>query len=232
MGWRFLPARVGGIYWTLFLASGVGSPAHAERLRSVAECKSAVVKRPKSLDGYACLLPHRFSQRDEVLRFLESRVRRFPEDPRPRLYRAIVQHLAGDAEDERDYARAAEQFAREGDVPGEFLSLTSHVSARCVYPDTCDEQALALLERAGELARRSGELALRQHWEVWRMKVALARGDFVTAEAGETRLLALGEPTSAFLRVEGLQARAYLAAGELNHRRVRTLSQEMLEGLG
>lgn len=231
MGWRFLPARVGGIYWTLFLASGVGSPAHAERLRSVAECKSAVLKRPKSLDGYACLLPHRFSQRDEVLRFLESRVRRFPEDPRPRLYRAIVNHLAGDAEDEHDYAWAAQQFAREHDVPGEFLSLTSHVSARCVWLETCDEQALALLERAGQLARASGEPPLIQHWEVWRLKAALARGDFVAAEASEARVLALGEPASDFLRVEGLQARAYLAANLLNYRRVRLLSQQMLNGL-
>ncbi|HUM11345.1 MAG TPA: CHAT domain-containing protein [Myxococcaceae bacterium] len=222
--------RAGG--WGLLLGFGaVCRPAGAEPIRAVAECEALVRREPRSLEGYDCLLPHRFTEREGVLAFLEERLRRDPEDPRPRLYRAIVHHLAGDSEDERDYARAAQGFAREHELTGEFYALTAHVSARCVYPETCDERARALLERAGGLARASGKHALLQHWETWRMKMALALQDFVAAEASQSRLLALGPPESEFLRLESLQARAFLAASALDYRRVRALSQEMLDSL-
>jgi len=228
----FLPAIVPPSVWGLVLAvAGVSSPAWAQRVRSVAECEALVRREPRSLDGYECLLPHRFTQRDEVLRVLESRLRRDPEDPRPRLYRAILHHLAGDAADEREYDLAAKGFVREHDVIGEVYALTSHVSARCVYPATCDEQARALLGRAGELARASGELVLLQRWEIWRMKVALVTESLVAAEASESRLMALGEPASAFLKLESLELRAHFAARVRDYHRARVLSREMVDSL-
>jgi len=231
--WRRSRRGVDPLAWGLLLAlTGVSGSARAERLRTVPECEALVRREPRSLDGYDCLLPHRFTERKAVLDFLEERLGSDPEDPRPRLYRAIVHHLAGDADDEREYTRTAAGFAREHDLTGEFYALTAHVSARCVYPETCDERARALLERAGALARTSGKRSLLQHWETWRMKMALALQDFVAAEASQSRLLALGPPESGFLELESLQARAYLAANALDYRQVRALSQQMLDSLG
>jgi CHAT domain-containing protein len=191
-----------------------------------------VERDPKSLDGYACLLPYRGTQREEVLRFLDERLRRAPADPRPRFYRAVVGSLAGENVPEREWEVTAEGFAREHEVVGEFYVLTSHVSARCIGATTCDERAMSMLWQAGELARASGKRSLLQQFEIWRMKVAFARDDLATAEEAESRLLALGEPASAWLKSESLHARAHRAVLIRDYARERELYGELLELLG
>jgi CHAT domain-containing protein len=188
-----------------------------------------VERAPRSLDGYACLLPYRGTHRPEVLGFLDRRLRHDPHDPRPRLYRAIVLALAGGSVEEREWLEATEGFAREHEVTGEFYALTSHVSARCIGPRTCDDQVMSMLWRAGELARASGKLPLQQQLEVWRMKVAFATDDLAAAEAAEARLLALGEPASAWLRSESLQARAHRAFMVRDYAQERELYRQLLD---
>src|SRR5262252_9859218 len=105
---RWLPAIV-RVLGLLGLLAVTGTGAARAAPQSVAECKAMVEKDPKSLDGYACLLPYRGTQRDEVLRFLEERFRRFPDDPRPRFYRAVVHALGGDNVPEREWLSSAEE---------------------------------------------------------------------------------------------------------------------------
>ena len=230
MGGRFSRAIVQVFGLSGFLLVGGRIPC-ASALPSVGECESMVAHEPRSLDGYACLLPHQGTQRKEVLRFLEARLRQAPDDPRPRLYRALVRALAGDLVDEREWEATAAAFAREHDVTGEFYALTSHISSRCIAPVTCDERVAALLWRAGELARLSGKRALQQQWEIWRMKVAFAVDDLALAEGAEARLLALGEPASLWLRLEGPHARAHLAWMVRDYGRERELYRELLDAL-
>src|SRR5262249_21587067 len=156
--------------------------ALAEPFRTLDQCRALVREQPRSLEGYECLLTHRFAHGPEVLGFLEERLRSVPADPRPRLYRAVVHHFAGDRYDLSDYVRAAEAFAREQDVAGEVHALTAHVSALCVNSIACDERAHALLRRARGLALASGQVALLQRCEIWRMKLALVAGNLVAAE--------------------------------------------------
>ncbi|HZW90208.1 MAG TPA: CHAT domain-containing protein, partial [Myxococcaceae bacterium] len=215
------------------LATAVSSTTvRAESLRTLDQCRALVREQPRSLDGYECLLAHRFARSAEVLGFLEARLRSAPADPRPRLYRAVVHHYAGDRYDLQDYVRAAEAFGREHDVRGEVHALTAHVSALCVNPNSCDEQAHALLRRAGELAVASGQVALLQRCELWRMKLALVAGNLVAAEESSERLRALGEPADDFLKLEGLQLRTYLATKFLDYGQARELSRHMLASLG
>src|ERR1700745_4370576 len=84
--------------------------ALAEPVRTLDQCRALVRQQPRSLDGYECLLGNRFGREDEVLRFLEAQLRSRPTDPRPRLYRAIVHHFAGDSYDLEEYVRAEEGF--------------------------------------------------------------------------------------------------------------------------
>jgi CHAT domain-containing protein len=215
----------------LLATLGSSSTVLAEPFRTMEQCRALVREQPRSLDGYECLLTHRFSEGTQVLGFLEARLRSDPADPRPRLYRAVVHHFAGDAYDLRDYARAAEAFAREGDVAGEVHALTAHVSALCVNPISCDEKALALLRRAEELALGSGQIALRQRCEVWRMKLGLVFGDLVAVEESNARIRALGDPATLFLKLEWLQLRNILATRFLDYGQARDLSQQMLDSL-
>ena len=212
----------------LLVVVGAGT-AGASQAPVIAACKAMVERDPKSLDGYACLLPHRGTHRDEVLRFLEERMRRNPADPRPRFYRAVVHALGGDDVPEREWVETTEGFAREHELTGEFYALTSYASARCIGATTCDERAMSMLWRAGELARASGKLPLLQQFEIWRMKVAFARDDLATAEEAEARLLALGEPASPWLKSEGLHARAHRAWLVRDYARERALYGELLE---
>ena len=223
---RFL---VGLSSWALAASGGLCRAATLLPLRSVAECEAMVRSEPRSLEAYACLLAHRGTEAAEVRRFLAERLRRDPEDPRPRLYLSLIRSLAHEGVDEQEWVKAAEGFAREHEVTGEFYAITSHVTSRCVGETTCDETARALLWRAGELARASGKPALLQQLEIWRMKVALASDDLASAEDAEQRLLALGEPASGWLRSEGLQARAHRARMMRDYRRERGLYRELLE---
>ncbi|HET6982039.1 MAG TPA: CHAT domain-containing protein, partial [Myxococcaceae bacterium] len=223
---RFL---IGLSWWGLAALAGVCHAATSLPLRPLAECQAIVRREPRSLDGYACLLAHRGTQGPEVRRFLEERLRRDPEDPRPRLYLGIVRSLAHEVVDEREWVKAEEGFAREHEVTGEFYALVSHVSSRCIGEVSCDEKLRSLMWRAGELARTSGKPALMQQTEIWRMKVALATDDLAAADEAEARLLALGEPASAWLRTEGLQARAHRAWMMRDYSRQRGLYRELLE---
>ena len=173
-----------------------------------------------------------FTKKERVLGFVDARLRRSPSDPRAGLYSLILHYLAGDAWRGEAYHRVAAAFGRENDLAGEFAALAWHVSARCYYQSTCDADADALLARAGELARRSGRLDLRQQWELWRMKVALNRRQLAAAAESETRLVALDEPATLWLRVESLETRAHLAALLLDHGKARALSRAMLESIG
>ena len=217
-----------GVLVATIASSGV---AMAEPARTLDHCRAVVQQQPRSLDGYECLLTHRFARANDVLGFLEERVRRNPTDPRPRLYRAVVHHYAGDRYDLGEYVLAEQGFVREDDLAGQIVALTAHVSARCVNPKDCDEEAHALLQRAGELALASGQPALLQRVETWRMKLSLVAGNLVEAEASEARLRELGEPATAFLKLESLQLRAYLATKFLDYGRARELSRQMLDSL-
>jgi hypothetical protein len=208
-----------------------GTPVLAEPFRTLDQCRAVVRQQPRSLEGYECLLAQRFGHEDEVLRFLEARLRSHPGDPRPRLYRAVVHHFAGDTYDLDEYVRAEEGFAREQDVAGQVHALTAHVSALCVNPSTCDDHAHALLRRAGELAEASGQLPLLQRCELWRMKSANIAGDLVGVEQSDARLTALGEPATAALKIERLQVRSWLATRFLDYSQARELSRQMLDSL-
>ena len=207
------------------------SLARSEPYRTLDQCRTLVRQQPRSLDGYECLLSHRFGHEEELLRFLEARLRAHRDDPRPRLYRAIVHHFAGDSYDLGEYLRAQEGFAMEQDVAGEVHALTAHVSALCVNPPTCDAHAHALLRRASELARASGQLALVQRCEVWQLKLEIIAGNLVGAEESSARLRGLGEPANAFLKLEGLQLRTVLASRFLDYAAARALSWQMLDSL-
>lgn len=226
-----MPATVRTLEIALLAAVVSSTTVRAESLRTLDQCRALIRQQPRSLDGYECLLAHRFARSAEVLGFLEARLRGAPADPRPRLYRAVVHHYAGDRYDLQEYVRAAEGFEREHDVAGEVHALTAHVSALCVNPASCDEQAHALLRRAGELAAASGQVALLQRCEMWRMKLALVGGNLVAAEESSKRLRALGEPANEFLKLEGLQLRTYLATKFLDHGQARELSRQMLAAL-
>jgi CHAT domain-containing protein len=226
-----LPASLRTLGLALLATVVSSATALADPFPTLDQCRALVRARPRSLDGYECLLTHRFGDSKEVLGFLDARLRSAPGDPRPRLYRAVVHHFAGETEDLRDYVRAAEAFAREGDVAGEVHALTAHVSALCVNPISCDEQAHALLRRAEELALASGQIALRQRCEIWRMKLAIVAGDLVAAEESSARIRTLGEPANAFLKLEALVLRTVLATRFLDYREARDLSREMLESL-
>ena len=220
------PVRMLGI--ALLATAASSTPARSEAYRTVDQCRAQVRQEPRSLDGYECLLAHRFGHEAEVLRFLEARLRARPDDPRPRLYRAIVHHFSGDSYDLGEYQRAQDGFAREQDVAGEVHALTAHVSALCVNPPNCDDHAHALLRRAGELAKSSGQRALIQRCELWRMKLAIVGGDLVGAEESSARLRGLGAPANAFLEIEGLQLRTVLATRFLDYAQARELSRQML----
>ncbi len=218
-----------GIAVLATVASSVA--ARSEPFQTLEQCRAMVRQQPRSLDGYECLLAHRFGHEDEVLRFLEARLRARPEDPRPRLYRAIVHHFSGVSYDLGEYLRAEEGFAREQDNAGEVHALTAHVSALCVNPPTCDDHAHALLRRATELARASGQLALIQRCEVWQLKLAIIGGDLVGFEQSDARLRALGEPATTSLKLDGLQLRSFLASKFLDYAHARDLSLEMRDSL-
>ena len=227
-----MPATVRTLEIALLATVVSSGTVRAESPRTLDQCRALVRQQSRSLDGYDCLLTHTFARSAEVLGFLEGRVRSAPADPRPRLYRAIAHHFAGDSYDLQEYVRAAEGFAREHDVAGEVHALTAHVSALCVNPGTCGEQAHALLRRAGELAFASGQVALLQRCELWRMKLALIGGNLVGAEERSKSLRALGEPANDFLELEGLQLRTFLATKFLDYIRARDLSRQMLASLG
>lgn len=222
--------RVFGRCLLLALLSGTGQAGAAE-LRPLAECEAMVQRAPRSLDGYVCLLLHRGRHSSEVLRFLDARFRLDPENPRPRLYRAIVRSLGGGEIDDREWALSSEGFAREHDVTGEVYAITSHVAWRCFGRLECDEPVRALLWRAGELARASGKPELERMVEVWRMKRGFAIDDLVEAEAAQARLLALGAAESTWIRSESLQARAHLAAVVRDHATQRSLYGELVATL-
>ena len=229
MRWKRVRILVGLSAWAFAAVGGVCRAAAPLPLRPLAECKAMVLREPRSLDAYACLLPHRGTHGPEVRRFLEARLRRDPEDPRPRLYLSIIRSLVPEPVDEREWEKAADGFAREHDVTGQFYALTSHVTTRCIGEVSCDDRSRALLWRAGELARTSGKPALLQQFEIWRIKVALATDELATAEDAEAQLLALGEPASAWLRSESLQARAHRAMVIRDYRRERDLYRELLD---
>ncbi len=169
--------------------------------------------------------------RAEILRFLDAQVRRDPRNPRPHLYAGIIRTLAGEGVDEREWRVAIDGFRREHEAAGEIYAITSLLSARCIGRLVCDDEARALLRRAGELARTSGRLDLRQVVEIWTLKVAFALDDLEAAEASEERLLALGPPASAWVNSEALQARAHLATLLLDYARQRTLYAELHQAL-
>ena len=226
-----MPSSVRTLGIALLATVASGTPALAEPFRTLDQCRAVVRQQSRSLEGYECLLAHRFGHEDEVLRFLEARLRSHPGDPRPRLYRAVVHHFAGDTYDLDEYVRAEEGFAREQDMAGQVHALTAHVSALCVNPPTCDEHAHALLRRAGELAVASGQLPLIQRCEIWRLKLEIVAGNLVGAEESSARLRALGEPANAFLKLDGLQLRGVLATRFLDYAQARELSRQMLDGL-
>ncbi len=226
-----MPSSVRTLGIALLAMVASSTPALAEPFRTLDQCRALVREQPRSLDGYECLLAHRFGHEGDVLRFLEARLRSRPGDPRPRLYRAIVHHFSGDGYDLGEYVRAAEVFAREQDVAGEVFALTAHVSALCVNPPTCDDHAHALLRRANELAVASGQLLLVQRCELWRMKLAIIGGDLVGFEQRDARLRALGEPASASLKLDGLQLRSFVASKFLDYAQARDLALEMRDSL-
>jgi len=215
----------------LLATVSASAPARSDPFLTLDPCRALIRQQPRSLEGYECLLARRFGREGEVLRFLDSRLRARPDDPRPRLYRAIVHHFAGDTYDLGEYLRAEEGFAGEQDVAGEVHALTAHVSALCVNPPTCDDHAHALLRRAGELARASGQLALVQRCQVWQLKLDIIAGNLVGAEGSSARLRALGEPANAFLKLEGLQLRSVVAARFLDYAQARDLARQMLDTL-
>jgi CHAT domain-containing protein len=213
--------------WACVAAGGVCRAAAPVPLHSLKECEAMVRKQPRSLDGYRCLLPLFSSEGADVRRFLQARLRSDPADPRPRLYFALVRSLGHERVDEREWEIAAEGFAREQERKGEFWAITSQVATRCFVNVSCDQKVQALMWRAGELARLSGDLLLRQQLEIWRMKVALTTDELGVAEDAEKRLLALGEPASPWTRSEGLQARAHRAMVVRDYRRARELHREL-----
>jgi len=223
--------RVFGLWALALPGAGRGEVATARDVRSVAECQALVRSRPRSLEGYACLLPLRGRHGPEIERFLDARLAQNPSDPRPRLYRALIREFGGIQVDEREFVLAARGFAHEGEVTGEIYALTSHLGSRCFGHQVCDDEVRRMLWRASELARGSGDLDLQRLVEIWRMKLAFAVDDIVDAEAAEARLLALGPPRSLWLQSEALQARAHLSALLRDYERQRTLYGELLEKL-
>ena len=173
-----------------------------------------------------------FTRKERVLGFIDARLRRSPSHPQAGLYSLLLHYLAGDAWQGDAYDRLAAAFARQNDLAGEFTALVWHVSAPCYYQSTCDAGADALLARAGELARRSGRLDLLQHWELWRMKLVANRRQLAAAAESEASLVALGEPATLWLKIEGLELRAHMAALLLDYRKARELSRAMLESIG
>jgi hypothetical protein len=207
------------------------APAAAAPLRSFDACRAAVLSAPQTLEGYACLLSASRLERKRVLDFLEARLRSRPDDPRPRLYRALVRHFGGDPVPDGEWSQATAGFAREGDVTGEVYALTSHVGDRCFGRWKCDDVSRAMVGRADLLARRSGKVELRQLAAIWWVKYAIATDDLAQGEASEARLTALGEPSAPWLRAEGLMARAHLAAMVWDYPKQRQLYGELRDRL-
>jgi len=222
--------RILGLWGTVLVQVGP-NPAVADAPRPLSRCRALIQADPRSLEGYACLLPNGGTHRKEVLALLEERLRRDPADPRPRLYRALIRELAGQEVDDGEWALARDGFAREHDLTGEVYALTSHIGARCFGRMRCDDEVRSMLWRAGELARASGKPELLQLVEIWRMKHAFAHDDLGEAEASEARLLSLGEPSAPWLAAESLQARAHLAASVLNYPQERKLYAELVRKL-
>ena len=221
--------RPGRLVWAIVALATL--PAAAASVRTFDGCRAAVLSAPKSLEGYGCLLGASRLERQRVLDFLEARLRSRPDDPRPRLYRALVRHFGGEAVPDSEWTQATAGFAREGDVTGEVYALTSHVGDLCFGRWKCDDRTRSMVGRADLLARRSGKLELRQLAEVWWLKYAIATDDLARGEASEARLSALGEPSAPWLRAESLMARAHLAAMVWDYPKQRQLYGELRDRL-
>ncbi|HEY3587008.1 MAG TPA: hypothetical protein VGK85_07645, partial [Myxococcaceae bacterium] len=114
MGDGFLPAivRVSGRWGAFLLCLAIPWQAHGGT-KPLAECKAQVRAEPRTLKGYICLMAHQGEGLDEVLHFLDARMRSEPEDPRPHLYAGVMRVLAGQAVDDREWRIAIAGFARE-----------------------------------------------------------------------------------------------------------------------
>ena len=229
---RFFPAivRVFG-RWGL-LGFVVAAPWQSwATTRKLDACKAQVRSEPRSLPPYICFLVNQREGAAEAIAFLDERMRVDPENPRPRLYAAVLRTYGGAAVNPSEWRVAMMGFAREHVADGEIYAATSLAVALCPGMHTCSEETHALLRHAQELARASGRVDLQQVAEFFKMKVAFFLDDMDAAAATQERLLALGPPRTSWIKSESLQAQAHLAANLGEFRRQRALYVELLQTL-
>ena len=232
MGGRFFSAivRVFGRWVLLGLVLAAPWQGWAAT-RALEACKQQVRSEPRVLGGYICFLVHQRDGVGEALRFLDERMRVDPENPRPRLYAAVLRGNRGERIPPSEWRMAMEGFAREHEPTGEVYAATSLSYELCSGKERCSPEARPLLQRAQRVARASGKIDLQQVAEIWTMKMDFVLDDMDSAESARQRLLALGAPRSPWIKSESLQAQAHLAANLGDHWLQRALYAELLKTL-
>ena len=235
LGWTTLgtcvpflaPMLRGPVLLVPILASAAVSAAGRtpEALRG---CDSILTERPRSADGYQCLLGHSREHREEVGRLLAARLRARPDDPWALLYAGLFHSYAGENVPERQYARAVQGFRREADPSGLVPALLSQLGQRCFAEDRCDEGALELLEEAERLAEAGDDLHPRRLAQLWWLRWGIKRDDLAVADRAVQRLDALPGPDPPWMAAQLVAQKAFLAGVLRAHEQKLALYSELL----
>jgi CHAT domain-containing protein len=217
----------------LWVALSVTSRATADPLDA---CLENLRRGPVSFRGYFCLgapgIPERSA---EVARILRARLRTHPEDPRARLYYALMRFYAFPDDESRlalrqDFYAPVEQFRRTGDLESLFFSLIARLEFRCLSsPEGCGD-AVEDVREAQSIARASSQPVLLRVAAIAEIRWNLSNSHLGPARRAERELLdPLGGPPPAWLAVLELDSRAWLAEALDDYPRARDLFRRLAE---
>ena len=196
----------------------------------IAPCLAALQRAPKALGPYQCLIAAAAQgQPRAVMHLLKRMVRLHPDDPRPRLYLALLRDFGGESVAETEFAMAVEGFRREGEPFGRVYSLTSLVGSRCFAHLSCDAAAEGLLTEAERVAEGSDSNHLRRLVQLFWLRVSLLTDDVARAERAASRLDAIAADDPPWLSGQVFEARARLAYQTKNFEREAAIYSELLK---
>ncbi len=211
----------------LLLFTGTGDGQHSQS--PLAPCLAQLQQQPKALGPYQCLLAKGAGQREAVKRLLERMVRLHPDDPRPRLYLALVLDFGGEPVAEREFLVAVEGFRREGEPFGRVYSLTSLAANQCFVQLRCDAAAEALLTEAELVAEESRSNHLIRLVQLFWLRVSLLKDDVARAERAAARLDAIPSEDPPWLSSQLFEARKRLDYDLVNFDQQYSLSSDALK---
>jgi CHAT domain-containing protein len=196
----------------------------------IAPCLAELQRAPKALGPYQCLIAAAAQgQPRAVMHLLQRMVRLHPDDPRPRLYLALLKDFSGEPVAETEFAMAVEGFRREGEPFGRVYSLTSLVGSRCFAHLSCDAAAQGFLTEAERVAEESDSNHLRRLVQLFWLRVSLLTDDVARAERAASRLDAIAGDDPPWLSGQVFEARARLAYQTKNFNREAAIYSEMLK---